>query len=437
MSRSENLETAGMGTADMSAADRRRAVAAATIGNALEWYDFIVYSFFAATIGKLFFPSQNPTVQLLLAFATFGVGFFMRPLGAIVLGVYGDRAGRRASLTATILLMMVGTAILTFAPTYATIGIAAPLLILLARLVQGFSAGGEFGSATAFLSEYSLKRKRGLFVSWQQSSQFMASLLGAFIGSVVTKNTSPEFMLDWGWRIPFAIGLLIGPIGLYIRNRLDDTPAFKANRHLAAKSPLREALTHHWRRILGGFGMIIYGTVSTYVLVLFLPTYASRQFGMPSGDALAASALMSALLVVLCVLAGMLSDRIGRKPMLLGSSIGMIILIYPLLRFFAGAPSFTNLLIIETPFALLIAAFTAPAPAMLAELFPTRVRNTAIALSYNFAVAIFGGFAPFIVAWLIGATGDVLAPGYYVLGAAVISTIAVWPLPDRTGEELT
>ena len=436
MSRSESPDLGGMSAETMSSAQRRRAVAAATIGNALEWYDFIVYSFFPATIGKLFFASQDPTIQVLLGFGTFGVGFFMRPLGAIVLGVYGDRAGRRASLTVTILLMMVGTAIITFAPTYASIGLAAPLLIVLARLIQGFSAGGEFAGATSFLSEYSLNKKRGQYVSWQQSSQFMASLLGAFIGSVVTKNSSPEFMLDWGWRIPFAVGLLIGPIGFYIRNRLDDTPAFKANRHRTPKSPLREAITHHWRFVIGGFGMIVYGTVSTYVLVLFLPTYATRQFGMASGDALAASALMSALLVVLCVLAGTLSDRIGRRPMLLTSSIGMIILVYPLLRFFASAPSFTNLLLIETVFAILIAGFTAPAPAMLAELFPTTVRNTAVALSYNFAVTIFGGFGPFIVAWLIQSTGDVLAPGYYVLAAAVISTVAVWPLPDRTGQPL-
>lgn len=421
---------------EVTSGERKRAVAAATIGSALEWYDFIVYSFFAAIIGKLFFPGADPAFQLLLGLATFGVGFFMRPFGAVVLGIYGDRKGRRASLTLTISLMVLGIAVITFAPTYAAIGISAPILIVIGRLIQGFSAGGEFAGATAFLSEYALAGRRGFYVSWQQSSQFMASLLGALVGVVLTRNLSPESMADWGWRVPFALGLLIGPIGIYIRNRLAETPAFLANRGRLSRSPIGEALRDYWRPILGGFGMVIFGTVSTYVLVLFLPTYASRQFALPQSNALAASAAMSALLVVLCLVAGFVTDRIGRKPLLLAASIGMVILVYPLLAFFAAAPSIGRLLIIEAVFAVLIAAFTGPAPAMMAELVPTRVRNTALAISYNFAVAIFGGFGQFIVVWLIQTTGDVLAPAYYVLGAAIIGTIAVALLPDRTGAPL-
>jgi MHS family proline/betaine transporter-like MFS transporter len=414
---------------------RKRAVAAATIGSALEWYDFIVYSFFAAMIGKLFFPAALPNTQLLIGLATFGVGFFMRPLGAIVLGIYGDRKGRRAALSVTIALMVVGIAILTFVPTYASIGILAPVLVVVARLFQGFSAGGEFGGTTSYLSEYSLKHRRGLYVSWQMSSQFMASLLGGVVASLLTANLSSDALASYGWRIPFAIGLLIGPVGFYIRRRLEDTPAFTAQAEVAA-SPLGEAMTGHFKTIACGFGMVVLGTVCVYVLVLFLPGYASRQFHLPQSAAFAITAYMSLVAAVWCVIAGSLSDRIGRKPLLLASSIGLVILTYPLFAFLAASPSLTRLVIIETVFALLVSTFASVSPTMLAELFPTRVRNTALALSYNIAVAIFGGFGQFIVAWLIIKTGDVLAPAYYVLAASVVGLIAVLPLADRTGSTL-
>ncbi|HEY5209926.1 MAG TPA: MFS transporter [Stellaceae bacterium] len=419
----------------IGAAQRRRAVAAATIGSALEWYDFIVYSFFAALIGKLFFPSETPNAQLLIGLATFGVGFFMRPLGAILLGIYGDRRGRRAALSLTIALMIVGLLILTFTPTYASIGFIAPVLVVLARLFQGFSAGGEFGATTSYLSEYSVANRRGLYVSWQMSSQFMASLLGALVATIVSKSLSPDAMATIGWRIPFAIGLLIGPVGFYIRRRLEETPIFAAQTRLA-QSPLGEAFRGHFRIIASGFGMVVLGTVCVYVLVLFLPGYASRQFHLPQSDALAVTAFMSLVGVVWCVIAGWISDRVGRKPLLLASSIGLVILTYPLFAFLAAAPSIGRLVIIETVFALLVSTFASVSPTMLAELFPTRVRNTGLAVSYNIAVAIFGGFGQFIVAWLIIRTGDVLAPAYYVLAASVVGFIAVLPLKDRTGEAL-
>jgi MFS transporter, MHS family, proline/betaine transporter len=417
------------------AGSRKRAVAAATIGSALEWYDFIVYSFFAAMIGKLFFPSALPNTQLLIGLATFGVGFFMRPLGAIVLGIYGDKRGRRAALTLTIALMIVGIAILTFVPTYASIGFLAPVLVVLARLFQGFSAGGEFGGTTSYLSEYSLQHRRGLYVSWQMSSQFMASLLGGLVAAVLTANLSSDALASYGWRIPFAIGLLIGPVGFYIRRRLEDTPAFTAQTKVA-DSPLGEALGNHFKTIACGFGMVVLGTVCVYVLVLFLPGYASRQFHLPQSAAFAVTAYMSLVGAIWCVIAGWLSDRVGRKPLLLVSSIGMVILTYPMFAWLAASPSLTRLVVIETVFALLVSTFASVSPTMLAELFPTRVRNTALALSYNIAVAIFGGFGQFIVAWLIIHTGDVLAPAYYVLAASVVGLIAVLPLADRTGQAL-
>jgi MFS transporter, MHS family, proline/betaine transporter len=409
---------------------RKRAVAAATIGSALEWYDFIVYSFFAAMIGKLFFPAALPNTQLLIGLATFGVGFFMRPLGAIVLGIYGDRKGRRAALTLTIAIMIIGIAILTFVPTYQSIGFLAPVLVVLARLFQGFSAGGEFGGTTSYLSEYSLQHRRGLYVSWQMSSQFMASLLGGVVAALLTANLSADALASYGWRIPFAIGLLIGPVGFYIRRRLEDTPAFTAQT-VRSESPLVESLRNHFKVILCGFGMVVLGTVCVYVLVLFLPGYASRQFHLPQSAAFAITAYMSLVGAIWCVIAGWLSDRVGRKPLLVISSIGLVILTYPLFAFLAAAPSLTRLVIIETVFALLVSTFASVSPTLLAELFPTRVRNTSLALSYNIAVAIFGGFGQFIVAWLIIKTGDVLAPAYYVTAASLIGLLAVLPLADR------
>ncbi len=414
---------------------RRRAVAAATIGSALEWYDFIVYSFFAAIIGKLFFPAALPNTQLLIGLATFGVGFFMRPLGAIVLGHYGDRRGRRAALTLTILLMIVGLLILTFVPTYVSIGFIAPVLVVLARLFQGFSAGGEFGATTSYMSEYSLTERRGMYVSWQMSSQFMASLLGGVVAAIISGSLSQDALNAYGWRIPFAIGLLIGPVGYYIRQRLEDTPTFTAQKELSS-FPLAEAVRGHFGKIACGFGMGVLGTASVYVLVLFLPVYASRQFHLPQSDAFATTAVMSLIAAVWCIVAGWLSDRVGRKILVLIASVALLIVTYPLFAWFAASPSLTRLLIIEAIFAILIATASAVSPTLMAELFPTRVRTTSLALFYNFSVAIFGGFAQFIVAWLLFTTGDVLAPAYYVVGAAVIGTIAVLPLSDNKSKSL-
>ena len=418
-----------------TSSQRRRAVAAATIGSALEWYDFIVYSFFAAMIGKVFFPASLPNTQLLIGLATFGVGFFMRPLGAIVLGIYGDRRGRRASLTLTIALMIVGLLILTFVPTYASIGYLAPVLVVLARLFQGFSAGGEFGATTSYMTEYALKDHRGFYVSWQMASQYAASLLGGIVAFAVSASLSHDALAAYGWRIPFAIGLLIGPVGYYIRRRLDDTPAFLAQAK-PPEAPLLDTLRNHMRMVLCTFGLTIAGTVTVYVLVLFLPTYAVRQFHLPQSSAFATTALMSLVAGLWCLFIGWLSDRVGRRGLVIASTAVLVVVTYPLFAFLAAAPSVTRLVIVELVFAIVIGTFAGVGPTLMAEQFPTRVRNTALALAYNFAVAIFGGFGQFIVAWLIIKTGDVLAPSYYVVAASVVGTIAGIMMPDRTGQAL-
>ena len=399
----------------ISATTRRKAIIAATIGNGLEWFDFTVYSFFAVIIAKLFFPTGNDVTSFLLTVATFGVGFFMRPVGAVVLGVYADRAGRKASLTLTIMLMAVGTAIIGLAPTYSQIGIGAPILIVIARLIQGFSAGGEVGGATAFLIEYAPNERRGYFASWQQASQGISFILGAAMGAIVTNGLSPEQIDTWGWRVPF----------------LEQKAKAAKESRLA---PLSQVLRDHPREVLGGLGVTILWTVCTYTLVFYMPTYAKQQLGLPLGATFQSTALCGAIIFILCPIMGTLSDRIGRKRMLGTVAFVIALAAYPLFHWLNVSPTVQTLLQVQVILGVLLAAFTGPAPAVLAEQFPTAVRSAGVSIAYNLAVTIFGGFAPLIVTWLITSTGSKLAPSYYVTVAAVISIFALALMHDRTGK---
>ncbi|PLQ01742.1 MFS transporter [Cupriavidus pauculus] len=426
---------------DLSKATRRRAIIAATIGNGLEWFDFTVYSFFAVIIAKLFFPTGNDLTSFLLTVATFGVGFFMRPVGAIVLGVYADRVGRKAALTLTILMMALGTAIIGLAPTYASIGLWAPALIVLARLIQGFSAGGEVGGATAFLIEHAPDEERGAYASWQQASQGISFMLGAAMGALVTNGLDQAQIDAWGWRIPFLFGLLIGPVGMYIRSHLEEPPEFEQRQaerraNNVKFSPLSQVLRDHPREVLAGLGVTILWTVCTYVLVFYMPSYAKQQLGLPLGATFQSTAICGAIILVLCPLMGMLSDRVGRKRMLSVVALAILVLAYPLFHWLNVSPTTATLLQVQIVLGILLAAFTGPAPAVLAEQFPTEVRSTGLSLAYNFAVTIFGGFAPLIVTWLIESTHNKLAPAYYVIAAAAISLVALVFMHDRTGQKL-
>jgi MFS transporter, MHS family, proline/betaine transporter len=268
---------------------RVAAVVAASIGNALEWFDFAVYGFFALTISKLFFPAGDQAISLLLTFGTFGVTFFMRPFGAIVLGAYADRHGRKATLILTIGLMMLGTAVIAVIPTYATIGVLAPLAIVIARMIQGFSAGGEFGSATAFLAEQNPQR-RGFYASWQLASQGLTTMLATGFGVVLSTQLAPAQLETWGWRTPFVFGLLIGPIAYYIRRHVDEAPEFKSI--VRSPSPLRDALLSEKTRMLIGLGVVVVGTVVTYT-TLFMPAFAVRQLGLPLATGYAVGSSMA------------------------------------------------------------------------------------------------------------------------------------------------
>jgi MFS transporter, MHS family, proline/betaine transporter len=398
-----------------------RAVTAASIGNTLEWFDFIIYGFFAVTIAKVFFPAGNDTASLLLTFASFGVTFVMRPFGAIVIGNFGDRHGRKRALTLTISMMMAGTAITAFAPTYSSIGIFAPILIIAARMIQGFSAGGEFGSATVFLAEQNPKQ-RGFYASWQFAGQGLSTVLATAFGAVLNSTLTAEQLEMWGWRVPFLFGLLIGPIGYYIRRHVDETPEFQSAQTAAA--PLRDTLAHVKTRLLVALGMIVLVTVAAYTAV-FMPTYAIRELGLPPSAGFLAGLLAGAIQIVLIPLVGALSDKLGRLPIATAAIVAILISVHPMFAWLAAVPTVETLLSVQAIIGVFVAAYAGAIPALMSELFPTRMRTTAMSVSYSFGVAIFGGFAPFINAWLIEVTGSKLAPSYYLMLAAVISLAAL------------
>ncbi|WP_050464812.1 MFS transporter [Herbaspirillum autotrophicum] len=397
-----------------------RAVISSSIGNALEWFDILIYGAFAVVIAKLFFPTDNETVSLLVTFATFGVSFFMRPLGAVILGAYSDRVGRKAALSLSILLMTIGTALIAFMPTYASIGLWAPAGIVLARLIQGFSAGGEFGSSTAFLVEHAPHR-RGFFSSWQVASQGLSLLLAAAFGAGLNGWLTVEQLYDWGWRIPFLFGLLIGPAGFYIRRHLEESPEFAAAER--TETPLRDMFTQQKERLLIGTGCVIMATVSVY-LALYMPTYAIKQLGMPAWSSYAATLISGLIMMLASPLVGKLSDQYGRTPFMLASSVLFVVMTYPMFVFLTGNPTFGNLLLLQIVIGVLMTAYFAAMPALLSDIFPVQTRGTGMSLSYNIAVMIFGGFAGLIITWLIQSTGNKLAVSFFVIFGAVLSVIA-------------
>ncbi len=410
-------------------------VAAAVIGNALEWYDFIVFGLLTVIVSHLFFPAQSQYASLLLATATFGVGFFMRPFGGILLGLYADRYGRKAALLLIIVLMTVAIAMIGFAPTYAAIGIAAPILIVTARLLQGFATGGEFAIATAFLIESAPPHRRGFYGSWQMAGQGLAGLIGALMGVLITGSLSPEALAGWGWRIPFLFGLIIGPVGLFIRGYLEETEAFLAAQRVnALKQSFLTTLATHTRETLACAGIVTSGTISFYVVLLYMPTFARTQLDLPLEQAFFAQSISLVCMIVVIPLAGLLSDHIGRKPIIIASLALYLVLTYPLFSWLHHNPSFVNLTIVQIVFCCMLGAFFGPSSAAVAEQFGVRLRSTGLGIAYNLAVMIFGGFAQLFVTWLIEVTGSPVAPSFYVIFGAALGLVAALFLVERGGD---
>ncbi|KVU63100.1 MFS transporter [Burkholderia cepacia] len=403
---------------------RRRAIVATVLGNGFEWFDFMVYGFFAITIAKLFFPTGNDLTSLMLSVATFGVGFLVRPLGGILLGIYADRAGRRAALSLTILLMCLGTALIGLAPTYSQIGIAAPCLIVFARLLQGFSAGGEMGTATAFLTEHAPPGKKAYYSSWIQTSIGFAVLLGACFGTGLTLGLSTDDVESWGWRIPFLSGLLIGPIGFFIRRNLEETPVF-LNATDRSKTPLSDVLRDYPWQAFASFAMVVLWTVCIYVILFYMPTFSVKVLKLPSSASFIAAMVGGGVITLLSPVTGWWSDQIGRKWLLTGASAAMLVLAWPMFAMIVTAPSLGTLCAFQAVFGVLIAIYTGPILAALAETFPTKVLSTGLSVAYNLAVMTFGGFASLILTWLISKTGTAMAPAFYVMFAAGFSLLGV------------
>lgn len=417
---------------------RRRAIVSCAVGNFVELFDFLIFGLFAAQIGANFFPAGDPVVSLLSTFATYGVGFVMRPVGAIMIGAYGDLRGRKAALILTVGLMATATALTGLIPSFASIGIGAPVLLVLCRLVQGFSTGGEWGGAAAFLVEYSPPGKRGLVGSMQQFSVGLALIAGTLSAAILNSVLDKQTMVAWGWRIPFILGFVLAPIGLYLRSKVSESPAFDRTvaQNKNSSSPVRDALTIYRLPVLAAFGLSVVGTVGNYTFNIFMPSFASGQLGIAAGTAYASSTVAAIVLTLLTPVMGAWSDRIGRKALLLASAVGYVVLSYPLFHLLVGTPNGIGLMFTQSIAAVLLAMYAGPLCAVLAELFPTKVRFTALSIGYSFAVAIFGGFAPFIATFLIRETGSQVSPAIFVIFGALVSTVTLLLVKDPTNAPL-
>ncbi|WP_256353530.1 MFS transporter [Pseudomonas sp. PDM30] len=410
-----------------------KAIAAITIGSGLEFYDFSVYSFFATLIGRQFFPVESTLGQLLLSLATFGVGFGMRPIGGLVLGAYADRVGRKPAMMLTLWLMALGSLLFTIAPTYAQIGAFAPLIIVLARLIQGFAIGGEVGASTAMLMEHADDRSRGFYGSWQLFSQGLSFLLGALVALALSSSLPPEALESWGWRVPFALGMLVIPVGIYIRRHLKETAAEQGHE---AFSSVRVIFTGYRRLIVTGVLLVIGSTASSYIVLDYMTNYTVTVLHLPMTMGTTAACLGALVQISLSIWAGRLSDRIGRRRTIALGSIPMLLLIYPAFMLMNQFPTLGMLLAVSLVTTLLLVLITVPTLVLVTELFPRAIRATGLSIIYCLGVSVFGGFAQFFATGLIGLTGNNNAPALYVMACLCLTLIGLAMVKETAGKPL-
>lgn len=413
---------------------KRRQLIAAMVGNVLEYYDFIIFAYLATLIARNFYQSDGST-GLLASFATFGVGFLARPLGGAVIGRIADKYGRSVALKITIYGMALGTVGIGLLPTYETAGILAPILLVVIRLIQGLAAGGEWGTATAFVVESAPSGKRGFFGALGQASIASAQLVTSLVVAIVTVIFSEQQMVDWAWRIPFLLGILLLPVGVYMRRNLEETPAFIAaqkNQAVRQKIPAKTAI----RMMAQTFGFTIIWTVSYYVMLSWMPTFLNKQVGFSQTQALTCNAIALAVMVATIPFFGALSDRIGRKPLLLACCLAFVLLPLPFFYLVLTYKTLFVVLTVQIIFNLFIAAFSGAAPAALCEIFPTASRTMLLSIGYSLSTAIFGGFAPFISTGLIDLTGMAISPTFYLILAGLISGLVIMRLRETAKESL-
>jgi MHS family proline/betaine transporter-like MFS transporter len=414
-------------TAMRGAGAAARLIIAASVGNALEFYEILVYGYFAVTISKVFFPAADEAVSLLVTLGTFGISFLARPIGAIFLGAYGDRKGRKRALTLSILLMTIGTGLMTIMPSYASLGLLSPVFVIAARLLQGFSVGGEFASSTAFLVEHRPDRA-GYFASWQWSSQGFAALVATGLGVLLTTTMPAADLQAWGWRIPFAVGLLIGPVGYYIRSHLAESPEFVDAG--PARAPLRDLFVEQWDRLLLTVIAVAASTSSQYLLV-YMPTYAIRELGLPQSIGFTAAMAAAALQTLAVPFVGLWVDRVGQTRIMIGAASLFFLTAYLAFVLLDAHASLAVLILMVCWLGLLKSFFSGALPSLMAKIFPVTTRVTGMSLAYNISVPIFGGFAPFFAQSLIGITGSKLAPSYYMMATALLSLAALIAIRRR------
>jgi MHS family proline/betaine transporter-like MFS transporter len=434
----------GKGTegAQMSAAEpptdvRRRVLAASFVGNFVEWFDYAAYGYLAATISTVFFPASDPTTGLLLTFGVFAISFFVRPLGGLVWGHIGDKVGRRTALSYSILIMSVATFAIAFLPTYAAVGVLSPILLLVVRVVQGFSASGEYAGASSFLVEYAPPGRRGLYASVVPASTAAGLLFGSLLAALLTGVLSDGQMHDWGWRLPFLLAAPMGLIGRYIRYRLEDTPAFLAleDDHEVARTPVLEMFRVHRRSLLIALGAALLNAVAFYVLLSYMPTYLSEELGFGRSESFLATTVALAAYIGFVFLTGVASDRFGRKTLLLTASALFMLVSVPAFAVLDGA-GFLAIVLVQVGLGAMLTLNDGTLPSFLAELFPTRVRYSGFAVSFNMANAVFGGTAPFVATLLISQTGSAIAPAWYLVAAAAVSACAVLASRETSHEPL-
>lgn len=419
----------------------RRAVVGSAVGNMMEWFDFGVYSYLAVTVGKVFFPEVSRPVQLISAFAAFAAAFLVRPLGGLFFGPLGDRIGRKRVLAMTVIMMAAGTFGIGLLPGYHAIGIWAPLLLLVARLVQGFSTGGEYGSAMTFIAEHAPDRRRGFLASWLEFGTLTGYVLGAALVTGLIATLPESDLLSWGWRVPFLVAGPLGLIALYLRLRLEETPAYEdltrraPARETGLRTELRRLVTDQRRELLVCVGLVVVLNVTSYMLTSYMPSYLSAQLGVPQGRALMVVLAVMVVLMVLIPFAGRLSDRVGRRPVLMAGCLLVVVGSVPTFLLIRRG-DVTSIFLGSLLLGLMLLCFNSTQPGTLPALFPTDVRAGSLSVSYNVSASLFGGTTPLITAALVQATGNVLVPGFYLAGAGLLGAVAVLFAPETARKPL-